>query len=164
LLATYTATAGQGEDPLQALLTDEMWVRPVIDLAEAQSRAGGRAWVSRFDAAPSLPPFDTLGPTHGADNACLWAHPPYFVERPLLGRPGGPMSQDDVTVASALLDSVLSVVRDGTPATGVLAGWQPYDPGERCTAVFCAKPLVRSDPDPERRRAWERAVGPWVMS
>ena len=159
LLGTYAATARSGEDPLQALLTDEMWVRPAIDLALAQTRAGGRAWLSRFDAAPSLPPFDTLGPTHGADNACLWAHPPRFVERPLLHRPGGPMSEADLAVTRVLLDSVLSMVRDGNPAAGALAGWQPYEPRERCTAVFAATPVVRPDPDPGRRRAWERAVG-----
>ena len=47
-----------GEDPLQALLTDEMWVRPAWELAEAQAAAGGRAWLSRFDHAPALPPYD----------------------------------------------------------------------------------------------------------
>jgi para-nitrobenzyl esterase len=49
LLATYSATAEPGEDALQALLTDEMWVRPVQLMAQAQVAAGGRAWFSRFD-------------------------------------------------------------------------------------------------------------------
>ena len=159
LLGTYAATARPGEDPLQALLTDEMWVRPMVRLAEAQTAAGGRAWLSRWDHAPALPPYDVLGPTHGADNACLWAHPPLFVERPLLGRPGAPMTEADRTVTSALLDAVLGVVRSGTPATGVLAGWEPYEPGGRCTAVFDASLPLRSDPDAERRRAWESVGG-----
>jgi para-nitrobenzyl esterase len=155
LLDTYAATARPGEDPLQALLTDEMWVRPAMELAEAQAAAGGRAWLSRWDHAPALPPYEVLGPTHGADNACLWAHPPMFVDRPLLGRPGGPMAEADRTVTAALLDSVLGVVRSGTPATGALAGWEPYERGGRCTAVFDASLRLRSDPDAERRRAWE---------
>jgi para-nitrobenzyl esterase len=159
LLQTYTATARPGEDPLQALLTDEMWVRPAVELAQAQAAAGGRAWLSRFDHAPSLAPFDTLGPTHGADNACLWAHPPRFLERPLLQRPGGPMTRQDQAVTAALLASVLGIVRDGTPATGALTGWEPYAPGRWCTAVFDATPEVRSDPAAERRRAWEPATG-----
>jgi para-nitrobenzyl esterase len=159
LLATYAATARPGENPLQSLLTDEMWVRPAWELAEAQSGAGGRAWLSRFDHAPSLPPFDTLGPTHGADNACLWAHPPRFVGRPLLRRPGGPMTDADLGVTEALLDSVLGLVRGGTPATGVLAGWQPYEAGDRCTALFAATPVVVSDAAADRRRAWECAGG-----
>jgi para-nitrobenzyl esterase len=136
-----------------------MWVRPVVELAEAQSAAGGRAWVSRFDHAPALAPFDVLGPTHGADNACLWAHPPRFVERPLLGRPGAAMSEEDLTVTAALLDSVLAVVRGGTPPTGTLGGWEPYEPAGRCTAVFDAAPYLLPDPAPERRRAWESIGG-----
>jgi para-nitrobenzyl esterase len=159
LLAVYRDTARHGEDPLQALLTDEMWVRPTWEMAEAQAAAGGRAWLSRFDHAPALPPFDVLGPTHGADNACLWADPPRFVERPLLGRPGGPMGEEDLTVTAALLDSVLGVVRDGSPATGVLADWQPYEPVDRCTALFDARPVLRSDPDSDRHRAWMSVAG-----
>jgi para-nitrobenzyl esterase len=159
LLDVYRRTARPGEDPLQALLTDEMWVRPAVRLAQAQSAAGGRAWVSRFDAAPSLPPFDRLGPSHGADNACLWAHPPRFVERPLLARPAGVMSPADLAVTAALHDSVLSVVRGGTPAAGVLDRWSPYEPAGRCTALFDAEPRVVTDPDGERRRAWEDVGG-----
>ncbi|WP_448624185.1 carboxylesterase family protein [Geodermatophilus sp. URMC 64] len=155
LLEVYTATARPGEDPLPALLTDEMWVRPVVELAEAQATAGGRAWLSRFDHTPSLPPFDVLGPSHGADNACLWAHPPRFLERPLLLRPGGPMTAADLAVTEALQASVLAMVTDGNPATGVLADWPPYDADERATALFDAVTRVRFDPSAERRRAWE---------
>jgi para-nitrobenzyl esterase len=155
LLAVYRRTARAGEDPLQALLTDEMWVRPVWELAEAQARAGGRAWLSRFDATPSLPPFDVLGPSHGADNACLWAHPPHFVERPILQRPGGAMTPADLAVTEALQASVLSTVTSGTPATGVLAGWRPYDGEDRATALFDVVTRVRFDPSADRRRAWQ---------
>jgi para-nitrobenzyl esterase len=154
LLGVYTATARPGEDPLQALLTDEMWVRPAVALAEAQALAGGRAWLSRFDHAPSLPPFDRLGPTHGADNACLWARPPRFVERPLLARPAADMTATDLAVTAALHDAVLGTVRTGSPASGRLDGWLPYEPATRCTAVFDEPTRVVSDPDGERRRAW----------
>ena len=152
LLAIYTDTAAPGEDPLQTLLTDEMWVRPAIQLAEAQAAAGGRAWVSRFDHAPTLPPYDTLGPTHGADNACLWAAPPRFVARPLLVRAGGPMSPADLAVTATLQAALLAVIRTGTPA---MAGWEPYEPGSRCTAILDARTRIVSDPAGERRRAWE---------
>ena len=154
LHAVYTASARPGEDALQALLTDEMWVRPAWELAEAQAAAGGRAWLSRFDHAPALPPFDRLGPTHGADNACLWARPPRFVERPLLDRPAADMTPADLAVTAALHESVLSVVRGGTPAVGVLDDWSPYEPTTRCTALFEATPRVVAGVDAERRRAW----------
>ena len=154
LLAVYRRTARAGEDPLQALLTDEMWVRPVREMAEAQTAAGGRAWLSRFDATPSLSPFDVLGPSHGADNACLWARPPQFLERPLLQRPGGLMSPADLAVTEALQAAVLRMVTEGTP------GWTPYDAVERATALFDVGTRVRSDPSLERRRAWESVAAP----
>jgi para-nitrobenzyl esterase len=158
LLEVYRATAGPDEDPVQALLTDEMWVRPAAEMALAQHAAGGRAWLSRWDHAPSLPPFDVLGPTHGADNACLWAHPPRFVERPLLGRPGGEMTAADRSVTGTLHAAVLTMVRTGTPVVAGLAGWQPYEPASHCTAVFEAASRVVADPSGERRRAWALAT------
>jgi len=154
LFEVYRRTAGAGEDPLQALLTDEMWVRPVENLAEAHARAGGRAWLSRFDATPSLPPFDVLGPSHGADNACLWARPPRFVERPLLRRPGGDMTPADLAVTEALQAAVLSTVTGGTP------GWRQYDADERATALFDVATRVQYDPSAERRRAWAEIAVP----
>ncbi|WP_179719134.1 carboxylesterase family protein [Petropleomorpha daqingensis] len=151
LLDVYRRTAGAGEDPLQALLTDEMWVRPVEDLAEAQARAGGRAWLSRFDHAPSLPPFDVLGPSHGADNACLWARPPRFVERPLLQRPGGDMTPADLAVTEALQSAVLRTVTEGSP------GWRIYDADERPTQLFDAISHVRSAPSAARYDTWKKS-------
>jgi para-nitrobenzyl esterase len=155
LRAVYAATARPDEDAVQALLTDEMWVRPVVAMALAQAGAGGRAWLSRWDHTPGLAPYDVLGPTHGADNACLWAHPPRFVERPLLARAGGEMTPADLGPTRALHDAVLGMVRTGTPAAGSLVDWPPYDPASRCTAVFDAVPRVVADPGAERRRAWD---------
>jgi para-nitrobenzyl esterase len=151
LLEVYRRTAAVGEDPLQALLTDEMWVRPVWELADRQARAGGRVWLSRFDATPSLPPFDVLGPSHGADNACLWARPPRFVERPLLQRPGGDMTPADLAVTEALQSSVLRMVTEGTP------GWRPYDADERATALFDEEVRVRSGRSAERYETWKKS-------
>ena len=103
-------------------------------VAEAQVSAGGRVWLSRFDHAPSLPPFDVVGPSHGADNACLWARPPRFVERLLIQRPGADMTAVDLAVTEALQASVPTMVTAATLATGVLADWGSYDVDERATA------------------------------
>jgi para-nitrobenzyl esterase len=139
---------------VQARRTEEMWVRPARALAEAQVAAGGTVWLSRFDATPSLPPFPAFGPSHGADNACLWARPPHFLERPILQRPGGVMSPGDLAVTEALQAAVLDTVTDGTP------GWTPYDADGRATALFDVDTRVRSDPSGERRRAWESVAAP----
>src|SRR4029079_14837614 len=106
----------------------------------------GRARLSRSDPGPALPPFDELGPTHGADNACVWAHPPWFVERPLLARRAAGMTATDLDVTSAPHASVLTMVRSGNPATGGLRGWAPYDVDTRATAVIDAHTRVESDP------------------
>ena len=76
------------------------------------------------------------------------------MERPLLARPAGDMTDADRAVTAALHDAVLGMVRAGTPATGELADWAPYEPTARCTAVFDAVPRVESDPDAQRRGAW----------
>lgn len=94
----------------QARLTAEWWERGLHDLADAQVTGGGTVWTSRFDHTPALAPFDRLGPTHGADNACLWAHPPRFPERALLGRAGAPMSDADRAVTAALHDALQRIV------------------------------------------------------
>ena len=127
-----------------------------MELAEAQAAAGGRAWLSRFDHAPGLPPYDVARPDPRRGQRVPVGAPPRFVERPLLARPGGPMSPADLAVTAALHDSVLAVVRRRHAGDGLLAGWQ---------AVRARRPLharsstlrrrVVADPDGERRRAWE---------
>jgi para-nitrobenzyl esterase len=77
------------------------------------------------------------------------------------------MSPVDQAVTSALQGAVLSMVRTGSPATGPLGNWLPYDPAERCTAVFHAGTRVVRDPETARRRAWStvdrvRGVAPAV--
>jgi para-nitrobenzyl esterase len=152
LLRIYTATARADEDPVQALLTDAMWQRPMADLAAAQTEAGGRAWVSRFDHQPALAPFTTLGPSHGADNACLWADIPDFIERPVLGRRGGPMTPADIEVTATLQAAVLRFACEGQPYRSTV--WKTYDAVKRCTAVFDSPFRVVDHPDRERHQAW----------
>jgi para-nitrobenzyl esterase len=134
LLVAYRATARADEDPVEALLSDAFWHRPLADLARRQVAAGGPVWLSRFDYRPALEPFLSQGPTHGADNACLWAHPPNFIERPILGRKGGSMTPADIEVAAALQASVLNFVANGVPdAAGT---WPRFEPGAERIAIF----------------------------
>ena len=103
----------------RAELTRRWWEGGLHDLAAAHP---GPTWTGRFDHAPAVPPFDALGPTHGADNACLWAHPPRFVERPLLGRSAAAMSGADRAVTEELHDALARFVHDGE---------LPWTPGAR---------------------------------
>jgi len=134
LLSYYRATARVDEDPYEALLSDAFWHRPMTDLARQHAAAGGAVWLSRFDHRPALEPFLSQGPTHGADNACLWAHLPDFIDRPILKRKGGPMTPADIDVAARLQAGVLRFVTTGVPDASDL--WPQFRPDAESLALF----------------------------
>jgi para-nitrobenzyl esterase len=152
LLACYRDTARADEDPREALLSDAMWHRPMTELARLQSDAGGLVWLSRFDHRPQLEPFLSQGPTHGADNACLWAHQPEFVERPVLGRAGGPMAAGDIAVVAQLQASVLRFAAGGRPDDESI--WPPFEPITSRLAIFDNPFQVVSATDTPRQKMW----------
>jgi para-nitrobenzyl esterase len=134
LLASYRTTARTDEDAYEALLSDAFWHRPMADLARLHAAAGGAAWLSRFDHRPALEPFLSQGPTHGADNACLWAHLPNFIDRPILKRKGGPMTPADIDVAARFQDNLLRFVTTGAP--GVAEAWPRFELAKEPLAIF----------------------------
>lgn len=134
LLSYYRGTARLDEDPYEALLSDAFWHRPMADLARLHAAAGGAVWLSRFDHRPALEPFLSQGPTHGADNACLWAHLPEFIDRPILKRKGGPMTPADIEVAARFQAGMLRFVTTGMP-DGAEA-WPRLEPGKEPLAIF----------------------------
>ena len=134
LLACYRGSARSDEDPYEALLSDAFWHRPMADLARSHAAAGGAAWLSRFDHRPALEPFLSQGPTHGADNACLWAHLPDFIDRPILKRRGGPMTPADIDVAARFQTSLLRFVTSGQP--DVAEAWPRFEPANEPLAIF----------------------------
>ncbi len=134
LLARYRATARIDEDPYEALLSDAFWHRPMADLARLHAAAGGAVWLSRFDHRPALEPFLSQGPTHGADNACLWAHLPDFIDRPILKRKGGPMTPADIDVAARFQASLLRFVTSGAP--DIAEAWPRFEPAQEPLAIF----------------------------
>jgi para-nitrobenzyl esterase len=152
LLVCYRATARADEDPLQALLTDALWQRPLAELARIQAAAGGRVWLSRFDHRPALQPFLSQGPTHGADNACVWASPPTFAYRPVLGRNGGPMTLTDIEVAARLQSCLLRFVTSGAPDT--VEFWPAFATADPCLAIVDRHFRILRDDDGQRARIW----------
>ncbi|WP_407155099.1 carboxylesterase/lipase family protein [Bradyrhizobium sp. STM 3557] len=157
LLTCYRDTARADEDAYEALLSDAMWHRPLDELAQLQDQARGRVWLSRFDHAPRLEPFRSQGPTHGADNACLWAHPPTFLDRPILGRAGGPMTLADIEVAARLQACVLRFARNGQPDDAT--HWPSFTASGRQFAVFDSPFRISSVKDTPRDEAWRLLKG-----
>ncbi|MCG2673276.1 carboxylesterase/lipase family protein [Bradyrhizobium sp. GCM10023182] len=134
LLACYRGSARPDEDPYEALLSDAFWHRPMADLARSHAAAGGMVWLSRFDHRPALEPFLSQGPTHGADNACLWAHLPEFIDRPILKRKGGSMTPADIDVAARFQTSLLRFVTSGQP--DVAEAWPRFELSKEPLAIF----------------------------
>lgn len=152
LLACYGATARVDEDPYEALLSDAFWHRPMADLARVHAATGGMVWLSRFDHRPALEPFLSQGPTHGADNACLWAHLPDFIDRPILKRKGGPMTPDDIDVAARFQANVLRLVTTGMP--DIAEAWPRFEPGREPLAIFGQPFHIVPLNDGARFRVW----------
>ncbi|MET3990901.1 carboxylesterase family protein [Bradyrhizobium barranii] len=152
LLSYYRANARLDEDPYEALLSDAFWHRPMADLARRHAAAGGAVWLSRFDHRPALEPFLSQGPTHGADNACLWAHLPDFIDRPILRRKGGPMTPADIDVAARFQASVLRFVTTGMP--DVAQAWPQFAPGHEPLAIFGQPFHIVPLNDGARFRVW----------
>ncbi|MBR0819481.1 carboxylesterase/lipase family protein [Bradyrhizobium liaoningense] len=152
LLSNYRATARVDEDPYEALLSDAFWHRPMADLARLHAAAGGAVWLSRFDHRPALEPFLSQGPTHGADNACLWAHLPGFIDRPILKRKGGPMTPADIDVAARFQASLLRFVTTGVP--DVEQAWPRFAPGNEPLAIFGQPFHIVPLNDGARFRVW----------
>jgi para-nitrobenzyl esterase len=152
LLAYYRATVRVDEDPYEALLSDAFWHRPMAELARLHATAGGAVWLSRFDHCPALEPFLSQGPTHGADNACLWAHLPDFIDRPILKRKGGPMTSADIDVAARFQANVLRFVTAGMP--DVAEAWPRFEPGREPLAIFGQPFHIVPLNDGARFRVW----------
>jgi para-nitrobenzyl esterase len=129
-----------------------MWHRPLEELARLQSEAGGDVWLSRFDHVPQLEPFRSQGPTHGADNACLWAHLPAFLDRPILKRRGGPMTLADIEVAARLQACVLRFAHTGRPDDAT--HWPAFATDRRQAAIFDSPFRLSSVKDTPRDRIW----------
>ncbi|KJC38348.1 carboxylesterase [Bradyrhizobium sp. LTSP849] len=152
LLAYYRATARVDEDPYEALLSDAFWHRPMADLARHHAAVGGAVWLSRFDHRPALEPFQSQGPTHGADNACLWAHLPNFIDRPILKRKGGPMTPADIDVAARFQTNLLRFVTSGVP--DVAEAWPRFELAKEPLAIFAQPFHIVPLKEGARSRIW----------
>lgn len=93
-----------------AFLTDALYRRPVIEMALAQTRAGGSAFTFLFSATPLGP---ALGAFHAADQMYVFDR----LER------AGVASPENLAVRDALTGSWAAFARDGSP------GWPAYEPG-----------------------------------
>jgi para-nitrobenzyl esterase len=156
LEAAYRRQAGPGTDPVLALTGDALFGMPAIRLAELWRHGGGHVWLMRFDHGPAIDPYQRLGPTHGADVACLWSEVGVFQRSAAVGGPTpAPMPPADRAVTAALQDALLALARTGSPEHRGLPGWLEYGEPDRVTLLMRDEPCTAADPDAWRRTAWE---------
>ena len=133
---------------LAAATTDATFRIPAIRLAEAQHRAGGRAWMYLFTWA--TPAFG------GRLGSCHALELPFVFDN--LDKPGadflvGP--EPPAALAKTMSATWAGFSRAGDPAGGPLGLWPAYEPGSRATMVFDAQSRLEEDPMGTERALWE---------
>lgn len=144
VVAAYRA-ARPGVGPQElfcALMTDWVFRIPALRLAEAQTRAGGRAYVYLFTWRSRA--FDgRLGSCHALDI-------PFVFD--VLDKPAAAMftgAGAPRQLAAAMHGAWVDFARDGDP------GWPVYDLTTRPTRIFDEVCDLVEDPEGRERRAWE---------
>lgn len=112
------------------MATDANWRVPAIRVAEAQSAAGGRAWLAHF----------------GMDFAAVT--PMMMRNDALLG--GLPMR----AIAGQLMEAFASFIHHGDPRHPGIPDWLPYDAAERAELFFEHDCRLVRDAWREERLAW----------
>jgi para-nitrobenzyl esterase len=145
ILAAYPATR-KGQ---RALASDATFRFAAVHFAARHAAAGRAAWLYRFDAAHPL-----FGAMHGLDFIHLWNWTGWIwaIVR------GGPLSGRRAALAARMRARWIAFVRDGTPGPD----WPRLDTSTFQTLLFDltdpghdAHDRVVSDPDRERRIAWD---------
>jgi para-nitrobenzyl esterase len=133
---------------LSAITTDSTFRIPAVRLAEAQTAAGGQAWMYLFTWA--TPVFD------GRLGSCHALEIPFVFDN--LDQPGadafvGPDAP--APLAKAMSATWCGFARDGDPAGGPLGTWPAYGPGTRSTMVLEPDAHLEDDPMGAERALWE---------
>ncbi|MEW7850744.1 carboxylesterase family protein [Massilia aurea] len=133
----------------KALTAAEYWV-PTIRMAEAQAKAGGKAYVYRLDM-----PFgsgEKVGySVHGSELALVFDNL-HDSTAPALGATGPEAAE----LGKHMLAAWVSFVKDGKPVAQGAPAWPAYDLAKRPNMVFDAKDKLRVQPDLDavERKLW----------
>jgi para-nitrobenzyl esterase len=119
---------------------------PSIEIARAQAMYAP-VWMYRFDLAPRLFRLLGLNATHGIDTFLPFAEPQVGTLQGILGG-----KQDIKAVAQRMQADWISFVQQGKPRPE----WPQYSPPQRLTLIFGRTDRVESDPQAEKREAWEQ--------
>jgi para-nitrobenzyl esterase len=133
-----------GERRLRQLTAEEYWV-PCVRFAEAHARAGGRAWMYRFDRAPSAGPFAGHA-VHGSDSAFIY------------GGRGAPVAEDARAEVARVHAMWAGWARTGELRLEGGPEWPAYDLSRRSTLIFDRITRIEIDPRGEELRLWDAVL------
>jgi para-nitrobenzyl esterase len=123
---------------------DLLFRMPSLHLAEAQVKAGGRAYL--FELTWSAPGMGgALGACHGLDVPLVFGNLDIGQPAMLIGGP----SAEAETLSARMRAAWTAFATHGDP------GWPAYDTGQRLVQIFDTQPVVTAYPEEASRLIWE---------
>ncbi|HEV2364453.1 MAG TPA: carboxylesterase family protein [Caulobacteraceae bacterium] len=137
---------------------DYVFVQPMTRIAELQAKAGGRAFLYRFDWRVPKPFLDPDLPDLGAMHALEL--PFVFGTLHFEWAPGGsalaqarrPQERD---LSRQMMSAWTNFAKAGDPNGQGAPAWPAYDPSSRMTMIWAETSAAVADPDGARREIWE---------
>jgi para-nitrobenzyl esterase len=137
-----------GPDELHELVhSDWLFRMPSLHLAEAQAKAGGRAYL--FELTWPAPGMNgALGACHGLDVPLVLGNLDSGGPATLIGGP----SADAEALSARMRAAWTAFATHGDP------GWPAYDAGQRLVQIFDTQPAVVTYPEEASRLIWQDHV------
>jgi len=160
LAALYETALPPLDRPGLQLLTEAMFIMPSLQLAEAQTRAGGRCWLYEFAWEVADP---RLRATHAADvGFWLGTHASRGVQALIGASRDAAEVQSRAALATRLMHVLTEFAARGEP--GMVEGedgphaWPAYELATRPVMRLDRQAQLVSDPYASRRRWWMQHV------
>jgi para-nitrobenzyl esterase len=151
IAAYHDAFPGRTDGEIELeVLSDEIFDIPAVRIAEAQSAAGGTAYLFELRYPIEHGPFGAATP-HGIDVPLIFDKLDTAFARNVFG-----YARQDEPMARRVHATWISFVRDGTARVDALR-WPAYDSKRRATMIVAREPSVADDLDGMERRIWEGA-------
>jgi para-nitrobenzyl esterase len=133
------------EELFELVHSDWLFRMPSLHLAEAQVKAGGRAYLFELTwPAPGMG--GALGACHGLDVPLVFGNLDRGRPAMLIGEEPSPEAEE---LSTRMRAAWTAFAIHGDP------GWPAYDTGQRLTRVFDAQPAVTGYPEEASRLIWQ---------
>jgi len=138
------------EELYELVHSDWLFRMPSLHLAEAQTAAGGRAYVYELTwPAPGMG--GAFGACHGLDVPLVFGNLDRGHPAMLIGETPSPEAE---ALSARMRAAWVSFAADGDP------GWPAYDSGQRLVQLFDTRPVVTAYPEEPSRLIWQSHTFP----